>query len=237
MSLDRFERLRALDKSESPSDEAAREVLRALIVEEHRGLVVAVAEEMCKVLGFHAGNDLEDLIGEGNLALVRAVDRFDCERGVPFANYAGRAIDGALRQYKRDKSAIIREPAWHQEKRAKTGEVAPVVGLSAGLPGQSDGDGATSALDRGHCDDELEISASEARLVLGQFLDWLEREAYELSGGCRDNLLKQHAIMKLHFDGLAGAEIALKLRVSETNVFYHLRHGRARLAVWIEDGE
>ena len=38
------------------------------------------------------GVDYADLISEGNLALLRAVDKFDCARGFKFSTYACRAI-------------------------------------------------------------------------------------------------------------------------------------------------
>jgi len=38
------------------------------------------------------GVDQADLISEGNLALLRSVDKFDCERGFKFSTYACRAI-------------------------------------------------------------------------------------------------------------------------------------------------
>ena len=42
------------------------------------------------------GLPIEDLIQEGNLGLLRAVDRFDPERGVPFASYAQLWIRQAI---------------------------------------------------------------------------------------------------------------------------------------------
>lgn len=36
--------------------------------------------------------DFADLIGEGNMALMRSVDKFDCGRGFKFSTYACRAI-------------------------------------------------------------------------------------------------------------------------------------------------
>ena len=36
--------------------------------------------------------DFADLIGEGNMALMRSVDKFDCNRGFKFSTYACRAI-------------------------------------------------------------------------------------------------------------------------------------------------
>ena len=36
--------------------------------------------------------EFADLVGEGNMALMRSVDKFDCERGFKFSTYACRAI-------------------------------------------------------------------------------------------------------------------------------------------------
>jgi len=36
--------------------------------------------------------DFADLVSEGNMALLRSVDKFDCERGFKFSTYACRAI-------------------------------------------------------------------------------------------------------------------------------------------------
>jgi len=38
------------------------------------------------------GIDLSDMISEGNLALLRSVDKFDCSRGYKFSTYACRSI-------------------------------------------------------------------------------------------------------------------------------------------------
>jgi RNA polymerase sigma factor (sigma-70 family) len=40
----------------------------------------------------HKYRDFADLIGEGNMALMRSVDKFDCGRGFKFSTYACRAI-------------------------------------------------------------------------------------------------------------------------------------------------
>ena len=38
------------------------------------------------------GIDYSDMVSEGNLALLRSVDKFDCARGFKFSTYACRAI-------------------------------------------------------------------------------------------------------------------------------------------------
>jgi RNA polymerase primary sigma factor len=76
--------------------EAARDLLhwerctkttRSDIVRLNVALVLAMAKRTRLT-----GVDYADLISEGNLALLRAVDKFDCSRGFKFSTYACRAI-------------------------------------------------------------------------------------------------------------------------------------------------
>lgn len=76
--------------------EAARELLnwanealktRNHIVRANTSLVMAMARRT-KTMGVELG----DLVSEGNLALLRCVDKFDCARGFKFSTYACRAI-------------------------------------------------------------------------------------------------------------------------------------------------
>jgi len=61
--------------------------LRAEIVRLNLPLVLAMARRT-RITGV----DFADLISEGNLALLRSVDKFDCRRGFKFSTYACRAI-------------------------------------------------------------------------------------------------------------------------------------------------
>lgn len=80
----------------TPTDEQAHEllrwyrksrVLREQIAETNLALVLAMAKRtrMSEV-------DFADLVSEGNMALLRAVDKFDAGRGFKFSTYACRAI-------------------------------------------------------------------------------------------------------------------------------------------------
>jgi len=82
--------------SKQPSPEQAQEVLqwyrisdriREQIAETNLALVLAMAKRtrMSEV-------DFADLVSEGNMALLRAVDKFDAGRGYKFSTYACRAI-------------------------------------------------------------------------------------------------------------------------------------------------
>jgi RNA polymerase sigma factor (sigma-70 family) len=79
-----------------PTEEQARDVLkwyrtarryREQIAETNLALVLAMAKRtrMSEV-------DFADLVSEGNMALLRAVDKFDAGRGYKFSTYACRAI-------------------------------------------------------------------------------------------------------------------------------------------------
>ena len=87
----------------SPTTEEAREMLRwhrlaksvrEQISEINLALVLAMARRVR--LG---ETDFPDLIGEGNMALMRSVDKFDCGRGFKFSTYACRAILKAFSRF------------------------------------------------------------------------------------------------------------------------------------------
>jgi RNA polymerase sigma factor (sigma-70 family) len=67
---------------------------RSQIAEINLALVLAMAKRV--PLG---ESDFGDLIGEGNMALMRAVDKFDCGRGFKFSTYGCRAILKAFSRF------------------------------------------------------------------------------------------------------------------------------------------
>jgi RNA polymerase sigma factor (sigma-70 family) len=82
--------------SRTPTVAEAREMLRwhdiamqyrQQLAETNLALVLAMAKRVRL-----SEVDFADLIGEGNMALMRSVDKFDCGRGFKFSTYACRAI-------------------------------------------------------------------------------------------------------------------------------------------------
>jgi RNA polymerase sigma-B factor len=83
--------------------------MRDEIVERHRPLAEGLARR------FRGRAEQEDLTQVAMLALVKAVDRFDLDRGVPFTAYATATIVGELKRHLRDTAWAVRVPRHLQE--------------------------------------------------------------------------------------------------------------------------
>ncbi|MGI9050737.1 MAG: sigma-70 family RNA polymerase sigma factor [Rubrobacteraceae bacterium] len=106
--LGRAEEL-ALARRARSGDEGARRKL----IEKNLRLVVSVAK---KYRGASPGLSLEDLVQEGNLGLIKAVDKFDPERGYRFSTYATHWVRQAVGRAVANKGRIIRVPVHQGEK-------------------------------------------------------------------------------------------------------------------------
>ena len=105
---DLFARLRA----ESP-DAPAYQQIRDRLIELHLPLVEYLARRFAG-----RGEPLDDLTQVGMLGLIKAVDRFDTDRGVEFSTYATPTVVGEIKRHFRDKGWAVRVPRRLQELRA-----------------------------------------------------------------------------------------------------------------------
>jgi RNA polymerase primary sigma factor len=75
------------------------------LVESNLRLVIPVAKKY-----YRSGVDFIDLIMEGNLGLMHAVDKFDPKRGFRFSTYASYWIEQSIRRAYDEQSKLIRIP-------------------------------------------------------------------------------------------------------------------------------
>ncbi len=68
------------------------------------------------------GEPLDDLVQVGAVGLIKAVDRFDVDRGVKLSTFAAPNIAGEIKRHFRDRGWSIRVPRDIQELNAKLGQ-------------------------------------------------------------------------------------------------------------------
>ncbi len=86
-------------------------------VEQHMRLV----EPLARRYALSTGQDPDDLRQVGLLGLLRAAERYEGSRDVPFTAFARPHIRGAILHYLRDRAAIIRLPRNVQEQTSDAG--------------------------------------------------------------------------------------------------------------------
>ena len=87
-------------------DLAAREQL----IEQYMSLVRSLARRYS-----YRGEQFEDLVQIGAIGLIKAIDRFDLERGVELTTYATPNIIGEIKRHFRDRGWSVRVPRGLQE--------------------------------------------------------------------------------------------------------------------------
>ena len=88
------------------------------------------------------GLPLEDLISEGNIGLLRAIDRFDVEKGYHFISYAVWWIRQSILNAINEKSRTIRLPVNRAMELAQLENALEMGAQLAGEVGASPGGGA-----------------------------------------------------------------------------------------------
>src|SRR5437764_12685594 len=84
--------------------------LRNELIEAHKSLASHLARRFA-----NRGEPIDDLMQVANLGMLKAVERFDPERGLEFSTFATATVDGELKRHFRDKTWSIRVPRRPQE--------------------------------------------------------------------------------------------------------------------------
>ena len=69
------------------------------------------------------GQPVEDLIQVGSIGLIKAIDRFDLERGVELSTYATPTVLGEIKRYFRDKGWAVKVPRALQDLNVRLNRV------------------------------------------------------------------------------------------------------------------
>ena len=206
---------------------------RNRLIEAHRGLAASIAHDYRD-----RGVDLDDLVQIAMLGTLKAVERFEPERGIPFSSFASRTINGEIKRYFRDRTWAVRPPRSAQERHLdlrrtsaamtlrlgrapKVAELAEELGLSS--------ESVLEAMEAGAAYRATSLDArrpgDEEGLTLGDRLPSEEAasrpaEVRVLVGQLLDTLPQREAeILRLRFyDELTQTEIAERVGISQMHV-------------------
>lgn len=206
------------------------EGVRATLIEAHIGLAEHLARRFT-----HRGEPYDDLVQVSSLGLIKAVDRFDPERGVEFTTYATKTILGELKRHFRDKGWAIRAPRRVQELYLHLGQAigqlsqelgrSPTIKELAHETGASEDD-VIEALEAGQAyrsasldgagpDEEglgARLGVEDERFGDAEWRAVLLPHLEELAPRDRE-------ILRLRFvDGLTQSEIASRIGISQMHV-------------------
>src|SRR5688572_26430113 len=107
--------------------ESRNRTLRDELVTAHMGLAEYLARRFT-----NRGEPLDDLVQVAALGLLKAVDRFDPERGLEFTTFATPTIVGELKRHFRDKGWAVRVPRRVQELHLRVTRVVEDLSLELG---------------------------------------------------------------------------------------------------------
>jgi RNA polymerase sigma-B factor len=200
---------------------------------------------------WHSSEPYEDLVQIASLALVKAIDRFDPERGASFPSFAIPTILGELRRYFRDSGWAVHVPRRAQERalavrdanehlqnrhgRAPTvGEIAVYLELGEEdvLDGLQAARGyATTPLDRSprEGDDGGDLSVADKLGAEDDGYELVDAKA-SLAEALRSLPEDERRLLRLRFvREMTQSEIGSELGISQMHVSRLLRRTLARL--------
>ncbi|NBU32574.1 MAG: RNA polymerase sigma factor SigF [Actinobacteria bacterium] len=96
-----------------------RLAIRTELISDHLALVSHVARKFA-----NRGEPLDDLIQVGTIGLIKAIDRFEPDKGFEFSTFAMPTIVGEIKRHFRDKTWAVRVPRRLQELGAAVSKTA-----------------------------------------------------------------------------------------------------------------
>jgi RNA polymerase sigma-B factor len=230
-----------LRKYHEEGDLAARDQL----IEQYMSLVRSLARRYA-----YRGEQLDDLVQIGAIGLIKAIDRFDLDRGVELTTYATPNIIGEIKRHFRDKGWSVRVPRGLQELSVQLSRLveqltvqlgrSPTIAEIAKEAGV-DEEQVLEALESGRAYSSVSLSAGSIGDEDGD-LDPLEtigteEHQYEVSEdravlepGFRVLDERERRILHLRFfEGLTQSQIAQQIGISQMHVSRLIRRALEKI--------
>jgi RNA polymerase sigma-B factor len=223
-------------------DLAAREEL----IERYMSLVRSLARRYA-----YRGEQLDDLVQIGAIGLIKAIDRFDLERGVELTTYATPNIIGEIKRHFRDKGWSVRVPRGLQELNVQVSklieQLTVQLGRSPTIPELAKAAGVEEeqvleALESGRAYSSVSLSTGGGSDEDGGELDPLEslgtiEHQYEVSEdravlapGFKVLDERERRILHLRFfSGLTQSQIAAEIGISQMHVSRLIRRSLEKI--------
>src|SRR5262249_6380676 len=201
---------------------------REQLIEQYMSLVRSLARRYS-----YRGEQLEDLVQIGAIGLIKAIDRFDIDRGVELTTYATPNIIGEIKRHFRDKGWSVRVPRGLQELNVQLSrlveQLTVQLGRSPTIPELAKAAGAEEeeGLESGRAYSSLSLSSGGSQED-GEELDPLESIGTEehqydvsedravLAPGFRVLDERERKILHLRFfEGLTQSQIAQQIGISQ----------------------
>ena len=221
-------------------DLAAREQL----IEQYLSLVRSLARRYA-----YRGEQLDDLVQIGCIGLIKAIDRFDIDRGVELTTYATPNIIGEIKRHFRDKGWAVRVPRGLQELNVQLSKIVedqtvqlgrsptiPELAKAAGveeelvLEALESGRAYTSlSLSAGGSDEDGELDPLES-LGTEEHQYSVSEDRAVLAPGFRVLDERERRILHLRFfDGLTQSQIAQHVGISQMHVSRLIRRALEKI--------
>jgi RNA polymerase sigma-B factor len=222
-------------------DLAAREEL----IERYMSLVRSLARRYA-----YRGEQLDDLVQIGAIGLIKAIDRFDLERGVELTTYATPNIIGEIKRHFRDKGWSVRVPRGLQELNVQVSklieQLTVQLGRSPTIPELAKAAGVEEeqvleALESGRAYSSVSLSTGggsdeDGELDPLESLGTIEHE-YEVSEdramlapGFKVLDERERKILHLRFfSGLTQSQIAAEIGISQMHVSRLIRRSLEKI--------
>ena len=200
----------------------------------------------------HAGEPQEDLVQVACLGLLKAVDRFEPDRGHAFTKYAVPTMLGELKRHFRDKGWAVHVPRATQELVLKVSEALAVLpgklgrsprprdvaqAVGASVEDVLQAMEAATAYEATSLDAPRPGGGEEDGWTLGDSVAWDESgyELVEIGETLRGTMEalpeRERTILRLRFEqDMTQAEIAQRVGVSQMHVSRLLRRSLDRLS-------